>query len=67
MIIAASRSLVASEDSRESIGQSQSTFNYLSTFFAVKNLFSVTVGNMVGGALVGLTYWFIYLRRRRPR
>lgn len=51
----------------ESIGQSQSTFIHLSPSFALKNLFSVTIGNMVGGALVGVTYWFIYLRKRRPR
>jgi formate transporter len=39
----------------------------LSPSFALKNLFSVTIGNMVGGALVGVTYWLIYLRKRRPR
>jgi len=51
----------------ESIGQSQSIFIYLSPSFALKNLFSVTIGNMVGGALVGVTYWLIYLRKRKPR
>ena len=31
--------------------------------FLVNNLVPVTVGNIVGGALlVGLTYWFVYLR-----
>ena len=42
-------------------------FICLSPSFALKNLFSVTIGNMVGGALVGVTYWLIYLRKRRPR
>ncbi|MDP9463024.1 MAG: formate/nitrite transporter family protein, partial [Actinomycetota bacterium] len=31
--------------------------------FVVRNLVPVTLGNIVGGALlVGLTYWFVYLR-----
>jgi len=31
----------------------------------VKNLLPVTLGNMIGGGvLVGLVYWFIYLRKR---
>lgn len=34
------------------------------TSFLVSNLLPVTLGNIVGGsALVGLVYWFIYLRR----
>lgn len=33
--------------------------------FLVDNLIPVTLGNIVGGAvLVGLVYWFVYLRRR---
>jgi formate transporter len=36
--------------------------------FLVGNLAPVTVGNIVGGAvLVGLVYWFVYLRGRRDR
>jgi formate/nitrite transporter len=32
---------------------------------AVGNLVPVTIGNVIGGAgLVGLVYWFVYLRRR---
>ena len=32
--------------------------------FLVKNLVPVTLGNIVGGALlVGCVYWFIYLRK----
>ncbi len=31
--------------------------------FFVANLLPVTIGNIIGGALmVGLVYWFIYLR-----
>jgi formate/nitrite transporter len=37
-----------------------------SSFFA-DNLLPVTIGNIVGGAvLVGAVYWFVYLRRRAP-
>jgi len=33
--------------------------------FIVKNLFPVTLGNIVGGGLlVGLVYWFVYLRTK---
>ncbi len=33
------------------------------SFFA-NNLFPVTIGNIIGGAvLVGLVYWFVYLRK----
>jgi formate/nitrite transporter FocA (FNT family) len=33
--------------------------------FLVDNLVPVTLGNIVGGALlVGLVYWFVYLRGR---
>ncbi|MCP4421229.1 MAG: hypothetical protein GY805_31850, partial [Chloroflexi bacterium] len=31
--------------------------------FFVRNLLPVTIGNIIGGVvLVGLVYWFIYLR-----
>jgi formate/nitrite transporter len=33
--------------------------------FLARNLLPVTIGNLIGGALlVGLVYWFVYLRRR---
>ena len=36
--------------------------------FFVRNLLPVTIGNIIGGAvLVGLAYWFIYLRSSRAR
>jgi formate transporter FocA len=35
--------------------------------FFLKNLLPVTIGNMIGGALmVGLVYWFVYLRKSVP-
>ena len=31
------------------------------------NLLPVTLGNIIGGTvLVGLAYWFVYLRGKRP-
>jgi formate/nitrite transporter len=36
------------------------------TGFLVRNLLPVTIGNVIGGTLlVGLMYWFVYLRRPR--
>jgi formate/nitrite transporter FocA (FNT family) len=35
--------------------------------FLGRNLLPVTIGNVIGGAvLVGLVYWFVYLRTRPP-
>ncbi len=35
--------------------------------FLVGNLLPVTIGNIIGGAvMVGVVYWFIYLRKRAP-
>ena len=34
--------------------------------FLVNNLLPVTIGNLIGGAvLVGLVYWFVFLRKKR--
>jgi formate/nitrite transporter FocA (FNT family) len=34
--------------------------------FLFANLLPVTIGNVIGGALmVGVVYWFVYLRRDR--
>lgn len=33
--------------------------------FIFKNLLPVTIGNIIGGALVGVVYWFVYLRPQR--
>lgn len=46
------------------IGQTPSAFPHLSVLPAVTNLIWVTIGNMAGGVMVGITYWFIYLRKR---
>ena len=49
----------------EAIGKTAEAFKNLtwSNFF-VKNLLPVTIGNIIGGAImVGLVYWFIYLRK----
>jgi formate/nitrite transporter FocA (FNT family) len=33
--------------------------------FLLDNLLPVTIGNIIGGAImVGAVYWFVYLRRR---
>lgn len=35
--------------------------------FFMSNLLPVTIGNLIGGAiLVGLVYWFVYLRKNKP-
>lgn len=49
------------------IGKSASDFGNLTwTNFFVWNLVPVTIGNIVGGSvLVGLIYWFIYIRKAR--
>jgi formate transporter len=34
--------------------------------FLVRNLLPVTIGNVIGGAvMVGVVYWIVYLRGRR--
>lgn len=47
-----------------SIGQTPADFGAITwSNFLVGNLLPVTIGNIIGGALmVGLVYWFIYLR-----
>jgi formate/nitrite transporter len=46
------------------ISQTPSTFPHLGIVAALANLLWVTLGNMIGGILVGITYWFVYLRTR---
>jgi formate transporter len=45
------------------IGKIPSAFSHLTVFGALMNLVWVTIGNMIGGVVVGITYWFIYLRK----
>lgn len=54
----------ASAEFWQSIGHSASDYAGLSwSRFFTKNLLPVTLGNIIGGAvLVGLVYWFVYLR-----
>jgi formate/nitrite transporter len=47
------------------IGKSPSVFPHLTVFGALMNLLWVTIGNMIGGVVVGITYWFIYLRKSK--
>lgn len=44
------------------IGKTPSMFSNLNVLAALMNLVWVTLGNMVGGVMVGITYWFVYLR-----
>lgn len=44
------------------IGRTPAAFPHLTMLATLSNLFWVTLGNMIGGMLVGITYWFIYLR-----
>ena len=48
------------------IGKTAADFGSLTwERFFVNNLLPVTIGNVVGGALmVGVVYWFVYLRKR---
>jgi len=50
----------------DAINRTPSTFPHLAMVASLTNLLWVTVGNMIGGMLVGITYWFIYLRKARP-
>ena len=50
----------------ETVGMSASDFANLTWFdFLVVNLVPVTIGNIIGGAvMVGIVYWFVYLRNK---
>ncbi|WP_370136628.1 formate/nitrite transporter family protein [Bradyrhizobium sp. USDA 313] len=49
------------------LGRTPSAFPHLSLIATSNNLLWVTLGNMIGGMLVGVTYWFIYLRTARMK
>ena len=51
----------------DQIGLAPSAFAHLTLSATLSNLLWVTLGNMIGGILVGITYWFIYLRKAHPR
>ena len=47
-----------------SIGKTAADFPHLTWANFIANLVPVTIGNIIGGSLmVGLIYWFVYLRR----
>jgi formate transporter len=52
----------------QEIGKTASDYADLTwTSFVLKNLIPVTLGNIIGGAvLVGAVYWVVYLRKQ-PR
>ncbi len=45
------------------IAKSRASFPNLGFSSALWSLVWVTLGNMLGGVLVGITYWFVYLRK----
>jgi membrane associated rhomboid family serine protease len=49
----------------QEIEHTPSAFPHLGLLASLTNLLWVTVGNMIGGMLVGIIYWFIYLRKAR--
>jgi formate transporter len=51
----------------EAIGKTAENFPNLTwANFFLKNLLPVTIGNIIGGALmVGVVYWFVYLRGQK--
>ena len=51
----------------DAIGKTPSLFSHLHVLGALLNLVWVTLGNMAGGIMVGITYWFIYLRNAGTR
>jgi formate/nitrite transporter FocA (FNT family) len=51
----------------DAIGKTPALFSYLNVSSTLLNLAWVTLGNMVGGAMVGIAYWFIYLRNSSTR
>jgi len=48
----------------QTIGRTSAASPHLTLAGVVANLLWVTLGNIIGGMLVGIIYWFVYLRRR---
>jgi formate transporter len=49
----------------QAIGQTPDAYAGITMLGAARNLLAVTLGNVIGGgALVGIVYWFVYLRGR---
>ena len=52
----------------ESIGKTAADFPALTWTNFLGNLIPVTAGNIIGGSLlVGVVYWFVYLRKAKPQ
>lgn len=53
----------------QSINSSPDMYEHLTwSNFIVKNMIPVTIGNIIGGAvMVGLVYWFVYLKGNRRK
>lgn len=58
----------AGEDFFALIQRTPQDFSHLTTGnFLISNLLPVTLGNIIGGVvMVGLVYWFVYLRKSKP-
>lgn len=58
----------AGPDFWQSIQSSSSDYSSITwTHFMTGNLLPVTIGNLIGGSLmVGLVFWFVYLRKQPP-
>jgi len=55
----------AGEGFWQAIGAMPADYPMLTAGAAVANIVPVTIGNVIGGGvLVGIVYWFVYLRRR---
>lgn len=55
----------APSDFWATIGKVTTDYPHVALLPSLMNLVWVTIGNMIGGVAVGVTYWFIYLRKRR--
>jgi formate/nitrite transporter len=55
----------APPDFWSAIGKVTADYPHLALLPTFINLLWVTIGNMIGGVSVGVTYWFIYLRKGR--
>jgi formate/nitrite transporter len=57
----------ASAEFWNQLGRAPSAFPHLNPVAASNNLFWVTLGNMISGMMVGVAYWFIYLRNPKMK
>lgn len=56
----------ATPDYWQAIHMTPENFAHLTVYnFIFKNLIPVTIGNIIGGLMVGLTYWFTHLYKKK--